>query len=330
MEGQERQKAEVQSEPELLYHYTTQEGLLGIIEKKHIWATHLRYLNDTSEGKIVPQVILNELNSRLNSDAMMQLFGMQPVEHSGKIICEDEEIHSQGIAMSSWVTSQDVYVTSFSKEGNLLSQWRAYSGESVGYSIGFSSNYLRAIGEHFLQDNPGRFYSDLNGLNRCHYFEKKEEASLKKEIEDIVSSYIAEASAKKQSIPEIEVSRRGIEGFYTPGAIALKYFLPLGTRSAITKDAAFYEEAEWRLAFHVNTNQIQRHSDIKFRTGRSGPVPYLEVPLILKDEFIGIWKIIVGPCQHPDEAVNSVKMLLEREGFKGIEVVPSRIPYRNK
>jgi hypothetical protein len=33
----------------LLYHYTDQRGLLGILRSQSIWATHIRYLNDSSE-----------------------------------------------------------------------------------------------------------------------------------------------------------------------------------------------------------------------------------------------------------------------------------------
>ncbi len=53
MEEQERTENADQAEPELLYHYTTQEGLLGIFDTQEIWATHIRYLNDkTREFRI--------------------------------------------------------------------------------------------------------------------------------------------------------------------------------------------------------------------------------------------------------------------------------------
>jgi hypothetical protein len=87
--------------------------------------------------------------------------------------------------MSSWVTSQSVFVTSFSEEGNLLSQWRAYSGASGGYSIGFSRSYLRSVGEHFLQDRPGRFYSDSKVLAGCKYFDKTESECLENDLEKL-------------------------------------------------------------------------------------------------------------------------------------------------
>jgi hypothetical protein len=56
MEEQESQQTGEPTKPEgLLYHYTDQKGLLGILESKQLWATHYRYLNDTSEGQIVAQ-----------------------------------------------------------------------------------------------------------------------------------------------------------------------------------------------------------------------------------------------------------------------------------
>ena len=54
MEDQKQQQTTSQALPELFYHYTTQEGLLGILKNKTkcIWASHIRYLNDLSEGRV--------------------------------------------------------------------------------------------------------------------------------------------------------------------------------------------------------------------------------------------------------------------------------------
>ncbi len=35
--------------PEILYHYTTQTGLLGMVTSREIWASHMQYLNDVRE-----------------------------------------------------------------------------------------------------------------------------------------------------------------------------------------------------------------------------------------------------------------------------------------
>ena len=59
------------------------------------------------------------------------------------------------------------------------------------------------------------------------------------------------------------------------------------------------------------------------------PVPYLEVPLELQDQPIGLSEVIVGPCPHASEANESVEMLLSSAGFRGVQVKNSEIPYRN-
>lgn len=322
MDEQGHQPTEGQATPELLYHYTTQHGLLGILKQKCIWATHIRYLNDTSEGNIVSQVILEEFSSRYNTAPLLQMLGMVTDKTAGVVESIDEDALGQGTTMASWVTSQNVFVSSFSENGNSLSQWRAYSERSGGYSIGFRPEYLSAVGERFLSSRPDRFSQGSDTLVRCIYYDKEEERSLRDEIKRLVAAYIEEAAAAAK-LPVGE----GIQGFRTPAALAIKHFLRLGKRSAITKDNGFREEAEWRLAFLLQ--QGSSVADIDFRPGSSMPIPYLKVPLRLEDQAIGIWKVFVGPCPHPSEAVRSVQMFLESEGFQGVEVIPSKIPYRN-
>ena len=48
-EKEEREKAQSVNKRNVLYHYTSLSGLLGIIENKCIWASDIRYLNDSNE-----------------------------------------------------------------------------------------------------------------------------------------------------------------------------------------------------------------------------------------------------------------------------------------
>jgi hypothetical protein len=250
------------------------------------------------------------------------MLGMATDKAASVVEPVDEDTLGQGTTMASWATSQNVFVSSFSEKGDSLSQWRAYSERSGGYSIGFRPEYLHAVGERFLNGRPDRFFQGSDTLVRCIYYDEEEERSLREEIKKLVSAYIEEvATTAKLPVGE------GIQGFRTPAALAIKHFLKLGQRSAITKDNGFREEAEWRLAFLLQ--QGSTATDIEFRPGSSMPVPYLEVPLRLADQLIGICKVIVGPCPHPSEAAKSVEMLLQSAGFRGVEVVSSQIPYRN-
>jgi hypothetical protein len=38
---------------ELLYHYTSVESFLNIVDGGELWASHIRYQNDTSEQRLI-------------------------------------------------------------------------------------------------------------------------------------------------------------------------------------------------------------------------------------------------------------------------------------
>ena len=188
----------------MLYHYTTQHGLLGILKQKSIWATHIRYLNDTSEGNIVSQVIFEEFSGRFNTAPLFQTLGIATDKAEGVVESVDEDTLGQGSAMASYVTSQNVFVSSFSEHGDSLSQWRAYSERSGGYSVGFRPEYLRAVGERFLGSRPDRFFQASDPLSAAFITTGKREKTLRDEIKTLVGAYIAEA-ATAAKLP----SRRG-------------------------------------------------------------------------------------------------------------------------
>src|SRR6516164_4036522 len=49
--------------PPTLYHYTTAQGLLGIMESNRLWATNVRFLNDPSEIDYAICIIRESLGS---------------------------------------------------------------------------------------------------------------------------------------------------------------------------------------------------------------------------------------------------------------------------
>ena len=115
--------------PERLYHYTTADGLLGIIQQQEIWATHSQYLSDLLEFRHAVGIVRDELKKMRavseDEDRTRMLERMQ--ENTKEIECAN------------------VCVTSFSEDRDSLSQWRAYSGGGSGFSIGFSSEFLGSV-----------------------------------------------------------------------------------------------------------------------------------------------------------------------------------------
>jgi hypothetical protein len=101
--------------PHTIYHYTSLEGLRGILENKSIWLSDYSYLNDRREllhGASLADIAI---------DKLLQ-------DESALIAHELLERWKQ--AFSS--INRRVCVASFSGDGDSLSQWRAYGKLALG------------------------------------------------------------------------------------------------------------------------------------------------------------------------------------------------------
>ena len=114
--------------PTRLFHYTTQDGLLGIIGKGELWATASQYLNDTSEFELAQEVARTVLSgrkakARTKRESSLLEEMEEAVKFAGALVC----------------------VSSFSENGDALGQWRGYSQGATGYAIGFDPLKLREV-----------------------------------------------------------------------------------------------------------------------------------------------------------------------------------------
>jgi hypothetical protein len=115
--------------PSVLYHYTTQAGLLGILDKREIWATHTQYLNDRQEFRYALAIFREELEAlALQNSDIEQVRCIQEMRE----VVQDE------------LSGTNVCVASFSEESDSLSQWRGYAG-NAGFAIGFEGEYLASL-----------------------------------------------------------------------------------------------------------------------------------------------------------------------------------------
>src|SRR5688572_31127364 len=135
--------------PRLVWHYTSPEGLAGIVANRRLRASHAAFLNDPLELRIVHE---------------------RTREVWEKLVKEVPELESTVafLLRPEGLITGDAYLTSFSEEGDSLSQWRAYSANGRGYAIGFD---LRP--EHWRYERP-RF-----SVSRCIYGHDALEAALR-------------------------------------------------------------------------------------------------------------------------------------------------------
>jgi hypothetical protein len=91
-----------------LYHYTTADGLQGIVRHKAIWASDYRFMNDAKEFHHGLEIFQEVLKSYRPTPRMSEIVDIIRNYKPGPDFC--------------------VLIASFCEERDLLSQWRGYNG----------------------------------------------------------------------------------------------------------------------------------------------------------------------------------------------------------
>lgn len=111
-----RRKLIARQESDRIYHYTTVEGFVGIIQGRQLWMSDYSYLNDTRELSHGADLVKDVAAEFLASENRPQ--SSELLDH--------------------WISELEnplhrVCVTSFSAERDSLSQWRAYGQIALGF-----------------------------------------------------------------------------------------------------------------------------------------------------------------------------------------------------
>lgn len=269
--------------PTELFHYTDQSGLLGIISSQSFWTTKITCLNDSSEYILAFKIAKN----------LLEIFEKNSDYDRKKVHYLLEELNN---------SRNNIYVGSFSENGDLLSQWRAYGSSNSGYAIGFSSEKLGEVAR-----NHG-FY-----LSKCIYdFEIQEKIIRELIVKQLISGSFPDPAPYKYSMKT---------GDYTD-LDATVFWHELSLLAPLIKDKAFQEEQEWRL-ISGSTIYLQ-HTE--FRKGVSFIIPYFPLHLSPINELIS--SIIISPTPHPEISQETLRMLLIKENFSHLNLPLSRVPFR--
>lgn len=250
-----------------------------------LWATKVQYMNDSTEFRLAVELakeVLAQRHSTADAKGQRLLHGI--IERIGAIV------------------NVNICSVSFCADPDLLSQWRGYSGDDGGFSIGFRSKPLLEIA-----------HRDGGRLGYCIYNEEEQAYVINGMIDDALQTV-----AKLDNPLPIDFLRFAADF----DRVLMKY-------GVFFKHHSFHEEQEWRLVTYITAYLNKKFC---FRPGKSILLPYYRIPLRLdawKDEIAAV---TVGPCPHPDLAKMAVEGLLMKhcimEGENSI-VTPSIIPYRN-
>lgn len=221
-----------------LYYYTRVETMRYILTNANIFATNLKYMNDSEEY----------------ANGLKELFYIFN-EQSAKKIISDEMLQA---ALSDEITS---YSVSFSQARDLLSQWSMYAGES-GVSIRMN----------FSGEEEFRGYSAETG-ERMPLTDDETKITVQKVY--YCTKDVMEPEAYKKVATEIFDKIRCDSAGVTQKDMEANYFELWKKMTPYVKRAEFRAEEEYRLVFEQR--QWKTPFRIDYRNSKNVLKPYLDV-----------------------------------------------------
>jgi hypothetical protein len=291
--------------PEEVFHYTSLDALIKIVNMRELWCTALPYLNDSKERIFIFEAVkrrlpyLRETDKSIDPDLGLRTFEADDVSN---------------------VTSfaDEAFVACFAQNGDSLLHWRAYCPQQSGVAIGFRTQCLAEA--HISEEPEAGMIIPRVSFGKVGYVDTRDTEIIDRVI------YSAYESAKR------EVARGK-----TPWVLNEHFRWALDYLGCINKEKSFEVEDEWRLLLpHVRS----RETNIQFRTVRSTIIPYVAMTVpnltetgIMHDfEKTKLWNaiqsVVVGPTANMDLTVRSLMALFALRRMN-VQIVESRVPYRD-
>jgi Protein of unknown function (DUF2971) len=277
----------------LLWHYTDFNGFNGIREGT-IWASDINYLNDSAEFKHL-------------FDVAATVFKDVPTPYKDW----DDPGNGMDTTFRRWIGSYagKMYVSSFSKVADDLSQWRGYARTPPGFALGFDIDLLSAATKN------ERFE-----LVPCEYKLAAQKAAVTAVVQRHYEALKKEAGFDEHLHPSAVTTR-----FYsaTFGHICRD----LVVECMRCKSPAFEGEEEYRViaSEQFGAGRVFTEAEVFYRQSGSLVVPYVKWKISRATGAPSPLRfVLVGPGPHADEVIAVVRRMCPDVG-----VGKSAVPYRN-
>lgn len=273
-----------------LFHYTSIDSLLGIVKDKTLWATELKYLNDSQEFRYFAELMRGKT---LVYDA------------SGNEAEIDATNQLRSWIRDWFVDGALVFTTSFTQKGNVLSQWRGYCEHGKGVSLGFDPAAIIGCADQASFK-----------LGRCIYDWERHDSLATEVVKRLVKAAVENGPDATKHVSQC---------YYNTFDAAATDIIQI---AVLTKHPAFVEEEEWRCVSQPVKNYVE--APIEYRSGRASLIPFIRFPLPVINDALAIQTAIVGPSPSPELAFNGIARFLGKYARTGqqLRIVACQIPYR--
>ncbi len=293
---------------EEVFHYTTNAGLLGILDSQCLWATHYKFLNDTSELSLFKDKLVSFLLEKALDDddyvdgVLKSLEGYHDLPSDPFL--KEQVAHNNLVSKVKYLVEYlstdlpnllklEVYLASFSivnrkdyeYENGLLSQWRGYSQDG-GYAIVFDKRKLVNLIDIEVKQEKETIIPIFGNV----LYSNEDFKEFFSEQLSIIYDFLIKFDDKDKKIK--------------PGNV----FKAFTECSILYKHQGFLEENEFRIGI-ILTGSSEKER--KFRSQAGNNRPYIELFKIL-GKALPINRIIVGPHRHSDTCAEELRIRLRK------------------
>jgi hypothetical protein len=290
-----------EEQPDQVFHFTSMNAFMNIVETQSLRCTAISYLNDSTERSY----LLNAVRKRLPD-----------LQQKDGSVYKGLDLQNIDVDDVNVVTplANEAFVTSFTESGDSLMHWQSYCPKESGIAIGFRSNCL-SLARIDEKPAPGMVVPWIS-FTKIGYFDVN--------IQTVVDMFINYAHS---------MARKGVDK--SKGDINEYFKAAIKTLACICKHDAFQVEGEFRLLL---SDVRYRENNIKFRPVRSTLIPYvpLRIPgqttsgysFDMQTGWSAIKSVVIGPTPNMDLTEKSVKAFFAIRAMD-VQVVRSKIPYRD-
>ena len=286
---------ESQEPPEIIYHYTNDVGLRGILETGQLWLSDIFNLNDPSELSHGFSHAVNILSGKAEK-------GPPESQTFAKNFATFHQGGMRGTA--------HYFVCSFSADGDDLGQWRAYADNGRGYALGFDA---KALEEIFTKENGAPI---PNNSTFPVTYKDAELADIHRQIIESMFELISLPRGKNLDSASINAYMKELSVSLSVHALRAALFF---------KHEAYKNESEYRFL------QVHRADILPPEVKRR----YRSYELVKYREFdwkrlqAGVLKqIVIGPAADRTKATQFAADCLAAFHGGTVQVACSQIPYR--
>ncbi|CAM2076473.1 MAG: DUF2971 domain-containing protein [uncultured Clostridium sp.] len=288
-------------EGDKIYHYTTVDGIKGILENNEFWVTKSDFLNDRLEFKYSLDILKEVAELYIKNTNIKEKFIKYVAD-------EFERINNDTNGLLS-----GYYVLSFSKIQDSMLLWAEYS-DFMGYCIEFDFNKFKlAMGEK----------TSLHG--EVIYNKEQQRKLVKETLEKTIAEFNEANNEFKNLFKENpSISDESLKKLTDYVAVWIYVY------GMFFKKECFKGEGEYRFvfsAFHERSDKYTKLNveDMYFRERDQVLIPYIKIKY--DKSKLPVESVLVGTKNNSDIAVKGIKYFLRKEKMD-IPVYKSEIPLR--